>query len=55
MRRQSIKLEGYQKKDSTSPKVILESVLIISVIEAHKRRDVAVVNIPGTLPAAYMD
>ena len=33
----------------------MELVLITSDINAHKRRDVAVVNIPGTLPAAYMD
>ena len=39
--------EGSQKKDATPPTVALKSVLIISAIGAHERRDVAVVEIPG--------
>ena len=38
---------GSQKKNATSPIVALELILITSEIGAHKRRDVAMVNIIG--------
>ena len=37
----------YEKEDTTSPTVALESVLITSVVDAHEKRDVAVVDILG--------
>ena len=39
--------ERSQKKDSTSPIVALELALIKSSIDADKRRDLSVVDIPG--------
>ena len=47
--------EGYQNKDATSPTVLLESVLITSSIDAHERRDVAVVKMPGVFLTSDMD
>ena len=43
------------KSDSTSPTVTTEAVLMTSVIEAHERRDVATVDIPGAFMHADAD
>ena len=40
---------GSQNKDTAPPTVELELILITSAIDVHKRRDVAVVEIPGAL------
>ena len=45
----------YDKDEATSPTVALESVLLTSVIDAHERRDVAVVDIPGAFLQTDMD
>lgn len=39
--------EGYKKSDRTSPTVATDEVIITSVIDAHKKRDVAITDIPG--------
>ena len=39
--------EGYQKSDGTSPTVSTDGVIMTSVIDAHEKRDVAIVDIPG--------
>ena len=48
-------LKRSQKKYATSPTVALELVLILSEIYTHKRRDMTVVGIPGTLLNADID
>ena len=45
----------YDKEEATSPTVALESVLLTSVIDAHKGRDVAVVDIPGAFLQTDLD
>ena len=47
--------EGSQKKDATSPTLALESVLIISEVDMHERRDVSVVKIPWVFLTTDMD
>jgi len=39
--------EGYQKSDGTAPTVKTDSVMITAALEAHERRDVATLDIPG--------
>ena len=39
--------EGYQKSDGTSPTVSTDGVIMNSVIDAHEKRDVVIVDIPG--------
>ena len=38
--------KGYQKSDGTSPTVSTDGVIITSVIDAHEKHDVAIVDIP---------
>jgi hypothetical protein len=38
---------GYKKKDSASPTVSLEGVLLTAAIEAHEMRHIACFDIPG--------
>ena len=45
----------YEKEEAASPTVALESVLLTAAIDAHKRRDVAVVDIPGAFLQAGLD
>ena len=47
--------EGPKNKDTISPTLALESVLITSYIEVHERRGMDMVGIPGTFLNAYMD
>jgi hypothetical protein len=47
--------EGSTKSDATSPTVALESVLITATIDAHKGREVAIVDVPGAYLTAEMD
>ena len=47
--------KGSQKKNATLTTVALKMTPITSVIDANKRRDVSVVNIPGVLLATDMD
>ena len=47
--------EGLQKNETTSPSVALELVIPISSIDAREIKDVAVVDIPGSLLAIDMD
>ena len=44
-----------QRKYGKYPTLALELAIIKSEIDAHKRRDVAVVDIPGTLLTTDMD
>ena len=45
----------YNKEEATSPTVALESVLLTATIDAHERRDVAIVEIPGAVLQANLD
>ena len=45
----------YDKEEATSPTVALESVLLTATIDAHERRDVAIVEIPGAVLQANLD
>ena len=47
--------EIYDKEEATSPTVALESILLTAEIDAHKRRDVAVVDIPGSFLQTDLD
>ena len=44
----------YEKKNSTLPTVKIESVLLISVIDAKENRYVAVVDVPKDFLKAYL-
>ncbi len=48
-------LPGYKKEDVASPTVATNSIMITSVIDTHKRRDVATIDILGALIHAYND
>jgi hypothetical protein len=43
------------KEDSSSPTVSIESVMLTCTIDAHEKRDVATVDIPGAFMQADMD
>ena len=46
---------GLKKKDTTSPKMEFELVIITSAIDVHKSRYVDVVDMPGELLTTDMD
>ena len=41
------KTEGYNETDETLPTVSTDSLLITTMIDSHKERDVALIDIPG--------
>ena len=43
------------KEETSSPTVAIESVLISSTIDAHEKRDVATIDVPGAFMQADMD
>ncbi len=43
----------YKKEDGASPTVATDSIMITATIDAHERRDVATINIPGTFLHTY--
>ena len=45
----------YQKSDTTSPTVKMESVLLTAFQEANEGRDLAVVNFPGAFLNAFLE
>ena len=45
----------YDKEDAASPTVALESLLLTSVVDAHKQQDVVVVDILGDFLQADLD
>ena len=44
---------GYKKEDGTSPTIAMDSIMITAAIEAHKRRNVATIDIPGAYLHVY--
>ena len=40
-------LPGYKKEDGASPAVATDSIMITAAINAHERRNVATIDIPG--------
>jgi hypothetical protein len=46
---------GYKKEDSASPTVATDSIMITATINAHERRDVSTIDIPGAFLNAYND
>ena len=44
-----------EKEDVASPTVAIESIFIISALDAHGRRDLATIDIPGALIHADSD
>ena len=44
-----------EKQDTTSPTAMTESVFLTCVVDAHQKRDVATVDIPGALMQTDMD
>ena len=46
---------GYKKEDGASPTVGTDSIMITITINAHERRTVATIDIPGAFLNAYND
>jgi hypothetical protein len=46
---------GYKKGDRASPTIATNSIIITAAIDAHKRRNVATIDIPGAFLHAYND
>jgi hypothetical protein len=49
------KKNGRRSRTPPPPTVVLESVLITATIDAHKGREVAIVDVPGAYLTAEMD
>ena len=47
--------EGYKKKDGASPTVLTESVFLTGVIDAHKHRAMAIIDVANAFLQAYND
>jgi hypothetical protein len=46
---------GYKKEDGASPTVATNSIMITATIDAHERRNVATIDIPGAFLNTYND